>query len=82
MVGSEVRHHGTAKLREQPDGGLLDKLVFAVGVGHGCSMTTALKLTALVGRAASTSDNSARLTSAARREEKSESSGESGSRRR
>jgi len=24
-----------AKLREQPDGGLLDKLVFGVGVGHG-----------------------------------------------
>ena len=23
-----------AKLREQPDGGLLDKLVFGVGVGH------------------------------------------------
>ena len=27
--------HGPAKLREQPDGGLLDKLVFGVGVGHG-----------------------------------------------
>jgi hypothetical protein len=26
--------HGPAKLREQPDGGLLDKLVFGVGVGH------------------------------------------------
>ena len=28
------RHRGPAKLREQPDGGLLDKLVFGVGVGH------------------------------------------------
>ncbi len=28
-------YHGPAKLREQPDGGLLDKLVFGVGVGHG-----------------------------------------------
>ena len=26
--------HGPAKLREQPDGGLLDKLVFGVGVGR------------------------------------------------
>jgi len=25
--------HGPAKLREQPDGGLLNKLVFGVGVG-------------------------------------------------
>jgi hypothetical protein len=25
--------HGPAQLREQPDGGLLDKLVFGVGVG-------------------------------------------------
>jgi hypothetical protein len=30
-----VACHGPAKLREQPDGGLLDKLVFGVGVGHG-----------------------------------------------
>ena len=30
--------HGPAKLREQPDGGLLDKLVFGVGVGHGESV--------------------------------------------
>ena len=29
------RHRGPAKLREQPDGGLLDKLVFGVGVRHG-----------------------------------------------
>ena len=28
------RHCSPAKLREQPDGGLLDKLVFGVGVGH------------------------------------------------
>jgi hypothetical protein len=27
--------HGPPKLREQPDGGLHDKLVFGVGVGHG-----------------------------------------------
>ena len=27
--------HLPAKLREQPDGGLLDELVFGVGVGHG-----------------------------------------------
>ena len=30
----ERRHHGPAKLREQPDGGLLDQLVLGVGVGH------------------------------------------------
>jgi hypothetical protein len=24
-----------ATLRDQPDGGLLDKLIFGVGVGHG-----------------------------------------------
>ncbi len=29
------RHRGPAKLNKQPDGGLLDKLVFGVGVGHG-----------------------------------------------
>ncbi len=29
------RHRGPVKLREQPGGGLLDKLVFGVGVGHG-----------------------------------------------
>ena len=29
------RHRLPAKLREQPDGGPLDKLVFGVGVGHG-----------------------------------------------
>jgi hypothetical protein len=28
------RHRLPTKLREQPDGGLLDKLVFGVGVGH------------------------------------------------
>lgn len=28
------RHRGSAKLRKQPDGGLLDKRVFGVGVGH------------------------------------------------
>ena len=81
-------------LCEQPDGELLKPLsrwerlgegarrllVFGVGVGHGYSTMDALELTALVGRAANTSDSSVRLTSAARREEKSESSRESGSR--
>ena len=31
----EMSDSGAAKLREQPDGRLLDKLVFGVGVGHG-----------------------------------------------
>jgi hypothetical protein len=30
----ERRHHCPVKRREQPDGGLLDKLVCGVGVGH------------------------------------------------
>ena len=34
-ISSSRRHRLPAKLREQPDGGLLDKLVFGVGVGHG-----------------------------------------------
>ena len=29
------QRHLPAKLREQPDGRLLDQLVFGVGVGHG-----------------------------------------------
>jgi hypothetical protein len=31
----QLRHRDPAKPREQPDGALLDKLVFGVGVGHG-----------------------------------------------
>jgi len=35
--------HGPAKLREQPDGWLLDKLVFGVGVGHGSGIAAVVK---------------------------------------
>ncbi len=34
-IARQRHHHGPTRLCEQPDGGLLDKVVSGVGVGHG-----------------------------------------------